>query len=457
MKFLFVHQNFPGQYLHLVRRLKDAGHEIIFVTQRRDREVEGVPSLEYMALPVSTGVQPYLLDLEANTMNGLAVARLCEGLKQDGFTPDIAIGHTGWGELLFIKDVWPGVPLLGYFEFFYRVAGSDLDFDLEFPPNADDAFRMRMRNASNLLSLDAVDWGHTPTKWQRDQYPSLWHSRISIIHEGIDTTRVRPDPTARLWLRGGLSLSRDDQVITYSARNLEPYRGFHVFMRALPAVLERCPNARIIIVGGDNVSYGRRPPQGNSWREYMLAEVHGRLDLNRVHFVGWVPYEQYLAILQISAAHVYLTYPFVLSWGLLEAMASECMLIASRTPPVEEVIDGVDNGYLVDFFDRNALVERICEVLQNPADTERMRRNARRTVIEQFDLNTKCLPAHLALIRELTGIDPMASAAAPRARAKSVRAKSAGAKPAATPVTPSEPRPRQRRSGTKRPVLAANQ
>ena len=269
MKFLFIHQNFPGQYQHVARHLHRTGHTVKFVTQRRDREIEGLETLEYVPLPVSTGVQPYLHDLETNTLNGLAVARLCEGLKRDGFTPDIVVGHTGWGELIFVKDVWPDVPLLGYFEFFYLARNSDVDFDPEFPPNAEDAMRVRMRNASNLLNLHAADWGHTPTNFQRNLYPAEYQSRISVIHEGIDTDRVRPDPSARLWLRGGVTLSRDDQVLTYSARNLEPYRGFHVFMRALPTVLERCPNARVIVIGGDAVSYGRLAGAGR-----QLARTH---------------------------------------------------------------------------------------------------------------------------------------------------------------------------------------
>jgi glycosyltransferase involved in cell wall biosynthesis len=259
--------------------------------------------------------------------------------------------------------------------------------------------------------LVAAVWGQTPTNWQREQYPPIHRERISVIHEGIDTGAVRPDATARLWLRGGISFAPGDEVVTYSARNLEPYRGFHVFMRALPKVLERRPNARVIIVGSDGVSYGRRPEQAANWREYMLNELDGRLDLRRIHFVGWLPYQQYLAVLQLSAVHVYLTYPFVLSWSLLEAMAAGCVVIGSRTPPVEEAINGIDNGHLVDFFDADGLADRICSVLRNPAASAAMRAKAREHVVAQYDLKTVCLPSHLALIRQLTG-----RPAAPRRR-----------------------------------------
>jgi len=425
MNLLFVHQNFPGQYLHIVRYLQEAGHTVRFVTQRRDREVDGVPTLEYIPLPVSSGVQPYLLDLEMNMMNGLAVARLCEGLKRDGFNPDIMIGHTGWGELMFVKDVWPNVPLLGYFEFFYRFAGSDLDFDPEFPSVPDDAMRIRLKNTTNFVSLDAADWGHTPTRWQRDQYPAEYHPRISVIHEGVDTEFVMPDPSASLWLGGGVALSRKDQVLTYSARNLEPYRGFHSFMRALPGVLDRCPKAHVVIIGGNSVSYGRPPPRAANWREYMLGEVGNRLDMSRVHFVGWLPYAQYMAVLQISSAHVYFSYPFVLSWGLLEAMSCECLVIGSRSPNVEEVIDGETNGFLVDFFDINGWTDKICWALENQDAVLPMRKAARQYVVENFDLRTKCLPAHLALIHRLSGINPVPRSA--QARARATRAALAGA------------------------------
>lgn len=404
MNFLFVHQYFPGQYLHLVRHLQEAGHNVVFVTQRRGRELPGIRILEYLPLPPSGAIPPHLQEVEMGAMNGLAVARLCEGLKREGFTPDIMIGHCGWGEVIFVKDVWPDVPLLGYFEFFYRVAGSDLDFDSEFPlPSSVDPTRIRTRNTINLWSLDAADWGHTPTEWQRSQYPEIHRARISVIHEGIDTDAVRPEPSARLWLRGGTSFAPGEEIVTYTSRNLEPYRGFHIFMRALAKVLDERPNARAIIVGGDAVSYGRMPERAANWREYMLNELEGRLDLRRVHFVGWLPYQQYLAVLQLSSAHVYLTYPFVLSWSLLEAMSAGCVVIGSRTPPVEEAIDGKSNGYLVDFFDVDALADRICSVLRDPTASAPIRAGARAHVIANYDLKTVCLPAYLELIGKLTG------------------------------------------------------
>jgi glycosyltransferase involved in cell wall biosynthesis len=403
VNFLFIHQNFPGQFVHAVRFLAQAGHHVTFITQPRGAQIAGVRKLEYQPdLPQSYGHE-YLRELQSAVANGVAVARLCEWLKRDGFVPDVVIGHNGWGEILYVKDIWPQTPMLGYFEFFYRVSGSDVDFDPEFPPEPDAAARLRTRNAINLMGLDAVDWGHSPTQWQRSQYPQRYRDRITVVHEGVDTTLVKPEPSARLWLSGGRCLSRADEILTYSARDLEPYRGFHVFMRALPKILEQRPGAQALIVGGDNVSYGRRPEGTAGWRAQLLAELDGRLDLRRVHFLGQLPYHQYLTVLQISRVHVYLTYPFVLSWSLVEALAAGCLVVSSRTPPVEEVIRDSDNGQLVDFFDVDGLAERVVEALAGDNDSvdNGIREAARQTAVRDYDVNTVCLPAYLDLLRSL--------------------------------------------------------
>jgi glycosyltransferase involved in cell wall biosynthesis len=311
-------------------------------------------------------------------------------LRRRGFRPDVIFAHIGWGEALFLKDVFPAAKILLYCEFFYRVRGGDLGFDREFPASAEKLLRLRVMNAPLLMSLDASDWGMAPTLWQQTRFPGAYRSRVSVIHDGIDTDAVTPGKKPA------------EEIITYVARNLEPYRGFHIFMRAIPEIQKRRPKARIVIVGGDEVSYSPRPPPGTTYRARMLHELEGKIDLSRVHFTGRIPYGAYLALLRQSSAHVYLTYPFVLSWSLIEAMSAGCLIVASRTPPVEEVIADRQNGLLVDFFSPAEIAARIDEALSKRAELQPLCDRARRTAAERFDLRRVCLPEQLRLVKALS-------------------------------------------------------
>lgn len=406
MKILFVHQNFPGQYLHLARHLgAQSDNEVVFITQRQDGELPGVRKIVYKPhRSITPEVHHYLRDAEAAVINAQAVARTAMALKESGFTPDVMLGHNGWGEIWYLKDVFPTTPLIGYFEFFYRYRGADVGFDPQESDIFDTAPRIRTKNLGNLLALDSVDLGQCPTRWQQSLYPARYQPLLHVVHEGIDTRIAAPDPTARLKLPNGHELTCADEVVTYVARNLEPYRGFPQFMRSLPAILARRPQAQVLVVGGDETSYGPPPADGVSYRQLLLDEIGDSLDLSRVHFLGKVPYPTFLKVLQISSAHVYLTFPFVLSWSMLEAMSSGCVVIASRTAPVEEVVRDAENGLLVDFFSTDEIADKVVAVLEAPEAWARLREDARHTVAENYDLHTKCLPEQLRLLHVATGL-----------------------------------------------------
>lgn len=406
MKVLFVHQNFPGQYLHLARFLSQStSNQVVAITQRKDAALAAVQTLVYNPKRrVTSTLHHYLADTEAGILNGQEVARVALQLRSSGFVPDVMIGHNGWGEIWYLKEVYPDTPLLGYFEFFYRLRGADIGFDPSSPPAFDDGPRIRTKNIGNLLGLDAVDWGQCPTQWQRSLYPKHYQAILHAVHEGIDTEVVTPNPLATITLSNAqVELKAGDEVVTYVARNLETYRGFQSFMRALPGVLDRRPNAHVLIVGGDEISYGPRLPAGSTHKELMLTELGSSLDLRRVHFLGKLPYSSYLQVLQISRVHVYLTYPFVLSWSMLEAMSAGCLVLGSRTPPVEEVIRDGENGWLVDFFSPAQIASRIIAALEDARAHADVRIRARRSVIERFDLRSVCLPAQLLMVNRIVG------------------------------------------------------
>jgi glycosyltransferase involved in cell wall biosynthesis len=361
-----LHQNFPGQFGHLVRAWHQRpGWDVRALGRDTAPGIPGYDKLvRYrLARPPHKTQHPYLRTMESATLHGQAVARVLLDMKRQGFTPDAVLAHPGWGESLYVKDVFPDARLVHYCEWYYNATGQDLDFDPEFPITFDDRARIRTWNALHALNLTNCDAGVTPTHWQKSRHPQVFHPKITVQHEGIDTEGLGPDPTATVTTPSGITLKAGDPVVTYVARNLEPYRGFHIFMRALEKLQQQHKTVHALIVGGDEVSYGKRPKDAKHWREKMLREV--KLDATRTHFMGKLPRAQYIKVLQVSAAHVYLTYPFVLSWSLLEAMACGANIIASDTAPVQEIVADRVNGILVPFFDAERVSQRTLQHLHD--------------------------------------------------------------------------------------------
>ncbi|MEM6303998.1 MAG: glycosyltransferase family 4 protein [Pseudomonadota bacterium] len=410
MKFLFVHQNMPGQYRELVQWLAAQGsHEICFLTQRKDPpKIPGVEAIRYKPhRKPAEGAYGLSKVWEEATGAGFGAAMAARAHQEKtGFKPDIIIGHVGWGELTFFKQLWPDVPSIGFFEYYYRMQGGSVAFDPDEVISDHAPYLMQARNAVPLANIDVVDQGHCPTYWQRDRFPASFKDRVYVCHDGIRTDKLRPDPKVRLGLgRLGRDLTRADEVVTYVARNLERTRGFHVMMRALPRIMKERPNARILIVGGNSVSYGGKSEKPGGLRAQMEKEVGPELDWDRLHFLGQVPYGDYRKLIQISRCHIYMTMPFVLSWSLLEAMSMGATVVASDVAPVREAVSHGQTGLLVDFFDPGALAETVIEVLARPGDHAHLGEAARAHVVKTYDFLTVCLPEHIRQINALVPAD----------------------------------------------------
>ena len=402
MNILFIHQNFPGQFKHLAPALVRAGHSVtaLILAKTEAKQWNGVRLVSYsLSRGNAKEAHPWTVDFESKVIRGEACLKAALTLKNQGYSPDVIVAHPGWGESLFLKEVWPEAKLKLYCEFFYHARGADVGFDPEFSASDPaDAGRVSLKNANTLLQFQNADAGLSPTHWQASTFPPHIRDKITVVHDGIDTEVLSPNPSVSFLLDNGKSLTRDDEVITFVNRALEPYRGFHVFMRSLPKLLATRPNAHVLIVGKEGVSYGAQPPNGESWKTIFSDEVLPKLtpqQRERIHFLGTIDYPRFINLLQVSRVHVYLTYPFVLSWSLLEAMSVGCAIVASDTQPLHEAIKHNDTGLLVDFFDHNALADSVIRVLDDGDTRDRLGKAAREFAIENYDLIKHCLPKQI--------------------------------------------------------------
>lgn len=401
MRVLFIHPNFPSQFVHVAAALaRLPGHSVVALSQHAGPAPEGVQLRQYALLRKPAGsVDPIVAGHELAVMHAQACAVAALQLKKDGFTPDVIVAHPGWGDAMFIKDVFPQAKLVVYCEYYYSGWEQDADFDPELPPlTLEQRCFIRMKNSANLHSLQIADAAIAPTNWQKSTYPAWAQPKISVIHDGIDLARLHHPADAALVLsahagRPEVRFSIGDEIVTYVARNLEPVRGFQVFMRMLPEVLRQRPKAQAIIVGGDHLSYSHPAPGGATWKQHMLKEVGAQLDMARVHFTGALPYRHYLGVLNVSKVHTYWTTPFVLSWSFMEAAANGVSMVASDSPPVQEFA-GAFGVKTLPFYDHQAFATEVAAQLASPTSP----RDA--PDMTAFDLDP-CTAAHIALLHSL--------------------------------------------------------
>jgi len=405
LKYLFVHQNYPGQFLHLIRHLvENHDNQIVFISEPNANRIDGVRRAFYQAPGAEQpAAHPNARDYELAARRAEAVAVAAANLKRLGFEPDIIIGHHGWGELLNLPDVWPDTPILGYYEFYYRTNGQDVGYDPEYPTTPDRFARIRAMNVVNLLALSLEQHGQTPTHWQHTRYPEWAQPSIRVIPEGANLDTCKPDPAAarQPFSIGDFTVSPKQKLVTYVARNLEPYRGFHVMMRALPRLLRERADLKVVIVGGDSVSYGAKLSEG-TWREHLQREMKGQYDESRVLFAGQVSYGTYLKLLQRSDAHIYLTYPFVASWSLREALACGCPLVVSDVESVTEFVEHGKTGLVVPGLDHARVAEAVLGLLEDTRQARRLRAGARRYAERTLGMQ-RHIEAYRSTISELTG------------------------------------------------------
>ncbi len=410
MRILITHNNFPAQFRHIAEYLgRTPGNQVVFATKNL-REEWVIPGVNKVLFKPDgeppKDAYPLARNFEDGIRHGMGMLRLCKGLKQQGFIPDVILGHSGWGQTMFMRDIFPDTPFIGYFEWFYSATSPETTFDKR-TRNAPELAQLRLRNSSILHDLTTCRVGVTPTGWQRSQFPAEYQAKIIQAHDGINTNYFSPAdggviPPDKLNLPD-TDLTGAKELVTYCSRGLEPYRGFPQFYESLPAILEERPDCHVLIVGEDRVCYSAQLPNGESYKKHMMEKV--KVDEKRVHFTGPLPYGKYKQVLQASSAHVYLTWPFVLSWSFLEAMSCGCLIIGSNTEPVREVLRHKENGLLTDFHSSKKIAKAVIVALNRQEKLQNLRKNARQTILDKFCL-TKCLPAHINLLAQIAKDGP---------------------------------------------------
>lgn len=397
---LFVHNNFPAQFADLARAVADRGLPVLAIGQNHAPGLQGVRIARYGLPRGSTpGIYSLAVRAEADLIRARGALDAAMALKNEGWDPAVIVGHPGWGEMSFLAEVFPEARQIAFAEYYYHGRRSDVGFDSEWGElDLDSILRAESKNAVMSMSYARADAIVSPTAYQAGLLPPAFRERTRLIHEGVDIAAIRPGPPEPFTLDDGRVLTPGTPVITHVNNAMEPMRGLHIVARALPRLLAEVPDAQVILIGDPSKKgYGASPPEGKTWQDVCFEGVE--YDPARVHFLGRVRHARMLAAMRLGVAHVYYTYPFVLSWSLSEAMASGCYVVGSDTAPVRDAVQDGVNGTLLPFFDHDALATTLIAACRNPDASRPLRAAARRTAEAMFD-REKGRAAWMALLSE---------------------------------------------------------
>ncbi|MGB0798845.1 MAG: glycosyltransferase, partial [Planktomarina sp.] len=296
-------------------------------------------------------------------------------------TPDVVMAHSGWGSGTFTKAVWPDTKFIQYLEWWYEHPARDSMFEPNEKNIENQKAKIFSRNLPFLLDWAYADGVVVPTEFQAAGVPEKMRHNMLVMHDGVDTNMF--SPTDKVDLSFLKTAPPDDvPVLTYATRGMEPYRGFPQFMQALSHLQKQNKEFHCIIGGTDTIHYGPKLPEGDTWKKRMLEKWD--FDMDRIHFTGRLPYNQYRDVLRRSNGHVYLTVPFVLSWSLVESMAIGCPIITNDCAPTREALPGDDSAVFVDFKDANSVYDGMKWALDNPKEAALKGKVARKLAEESY-------------------------------------------------------------------------
>lgn len=390
-QILFAHDQWPGQFGGFARWLIAEGWDVWAATGHGTPAPDGVRVLRYVPHRSSSpATHPYARPFDRAALVGQACVRQCLAARDAGLDPDLIVSHAGPGPGLFLSELFPEAAHVAYCEWWYNSPGIDTAWLAaqrgQHPPHAPEAAILeRCRNQPIAQELLSAGLGLCPTGFQAAQFPAALRGMLRIEHDGVDCAFFRPGPPGQARHPMLAGLADDIPLVTYATRGMEPHRGFPQAMAAIAAVQARHPRAVAVIAGDNGVHYGGDADRKLDWK----AEALGRLDLDehRTLFTGMLARDDYLWLLRRSDAHVYATVPFVLSWSMLDAMATATPLVLSDTAPVREFADA-SCAHLADLADPGDIADKILDLLDNPAEARARGKLARARICAGYDTKT---------------------------------------------------------------------